>query len=100
MRSMALTHTSLTPNPSFRVLFLGMNNDTSATVLRALLEAGVAVCGVLVAAENHAGGPPIMRVAPAQTRSPLPIANPFLEHTLAQIAWECDLPVFELRRPG
>lgn len=86
--------------PPFRVLFLGMNNDTSATVLRALLDAGVAVCGVLVAAENRAGGPPIARVAPTQTRSPLPIVNPFLERTLAQIAWELALPVFELRQPG
>jgi methionyl-tRNA formyltransferase len=85
--------------PTFRVLFLGMTNDTSATVLRALLDAGVDVCGVLVAAD-HASGPSITRFAPTQTRSPLPIANPFLERTLAQIAWERDLPVFELRRPG
>jgi methionyl-tRNA formyltransferase len=76
-----------------------MSNDTSVTVLRALLDAGVDVCGVLVAADQ-AGGPPIARVAPAQARSPLPIVNPFLERTLAQIAWERDLPVFELRRPG
>jgi methionyl-tRNA formyltransferase len=82
-----------------RVLFLGMINHTSATVLRALLDAGVDVCGVLVAADR-AGGPPIARVAPAQARSPLPIANPFLERTIAQIAWERDLPVFELRQPG
>ncbi|MEO7908877.1 MAG: formyltransferase family protein [Roseiflexaceae bacterium] len=87
--------------PTLRVLFLGMNNDTSATLLRALLDAGaVDVCGVLVAAAHRAGGPPIARVAPTQARSPLPIANPFLERTLAQIAWERDLPVFELRRPG
>jgi len=85
--------------PPFRVLFLGMTNDTSATVLRALLDAGVAVCGVLVAADG-AGGPPIAQVLPTQARSPLPIANPFLERTLAQIAWERDLPVFELRRPA
>jgi methionyl-tRNA formyltransferase len=77
-----------------------MNNDTSAMVLRALLQAGVAVCGVLVAAENRGAGPPIERVAPAQTHSPLPIANAFLERTLAQIAWERDLPVFQLRAPG
>jgi len=82
-----------------RVLFLGMINDTSATVLRALLDAGVDVCGVLMAADR-AGGPPIARVVPAQARSPLPIANPFLERTIAQIAWERDLPVFELRQPG
>jgi methionyl-tRNA formyltransferase len=82
-----------------RILFLGMPNETSATLLRALLEAGVAVCGVLIAAD-HTGGPPITRLMPAPARSPLPIANPFLEHTIIQIAWECDLPVFELRRPA
>lgn len=76
-----------------------MSNDTSATVLCALLDAGLDVCGVLMAADR-AGGPPIARVAPARNRSPLPIANPFLERTVAQIAWERDLPVFELRQPG
>ena len=99
MQSMILTRTPVPPNPSLRVLFLGMTNDTSATMLRALLEAGVDICGVLVAAD-HAGGPPIARVTPSQTRSPVPIINPFLERTLAQIAWERELPVFELRRPG
>jgi len=82
-----------------RVLFLGMANETSTTVLRALLDAGVAVCGVLIAADR-AGGPPITRVMPTPARSPLPIANPFLENTITQIAWERDLPVFELRRPA
>jgi methionyl-tRNA formyltransferase len=83
--------------PQLRVLFLGMANETSATVLRALLDAGVAVCGVLIAAER-AGDPPITRVPPP-ARSPLPIANPFLERTITQIAWERELPVFELRWP-
>ena len=82
-----------------RVLFLGMTNETSATVLRALLDAGVAVCGVLVAADR-AGGPPIARVAPVRSTSPLPITNPFLEYTITQIAWERNLPVFDLRQPG
>jgi methionyl-tRNA formyltransferase len=82
-----------------RILFLGMTNDTSATVLRTLLDAGVDLCGVLIAADR-ASGPPIARVAPVQARSPLPIANPFIQRTLAQIAWERDLPVFELRQPG
>jgi methionyl-tRNA formyltransferase len=89
----------MSPPPTFRVLFLGMSNVMSATMLHALLDAGVDLCGVLVAADR-AGGPPIARVAPAQARSPLPIANPFLERTIAQIAWERDLPVFELRQPG
>ena len=88
----------MSPTPTFRVLFLGMTNQTSATVLRALLDADVAVCGVLVAADS-ASGPPIARVAPAPARSPVPIANPFLERTIVQIAWERDLPVFELRQP-
>jgi methionyl-tRNA formyltransferase len=88
------------PQQQLRILFLGMNNDTSATMLRALLGAGVAVCGVLLAAEDRAGGPPIRRIVPAPARSPLPIANPFLEHTLARIAWDRGLPVFELRQPA
>ncbi|MEP7159236.1 MAG: FAD-dependent oxidoreductase, partial [Chloroflexota bacterium] len=47
---------------------LGMTNDTSATMLRALLDAGVAVCGVLVAAENRTSGPPITRIEPTNHR--------------------------------
>jgi len=85
--------------PPLRVLFLGMANETSATLLRALLDNGVNVCGVLIAADR-ASGPPISRVVPTQARSPLPIINPFLEHTITRIAWEHNLPVFELRRPG
>jgi len=76
-----------------------MTNDTSATVLCALLDAGVEVCAVLIAADRS-GGPPIVRVAPARTLGLIPLANPFLERTLAQVAWERGLPVFELRRPG
>lgn len=82
-----------------RVLFFGMTNQTSATVLRALLDAGIDVCGVLLAADR-VSGPPIARLVPAQVRSPLPIANPFLEGSAAQIAWEHELPAFELRRPA
>src|SRR5215217_4229815 len=82
-----------------RVLFLGMTNTTSTTVLDALLQAGVDVCGVLLAAERT-NGPPVAQVRPAQARSSLPIANPFLERTIAQVAWERDLPLFELRQPG
>src|SRR4051794_22927986 len=82
-----------------RVLFLGMTNQTSATVLEALLDADIDVCGVLLAAE-HIGGSPVAQVVPAQARSPLPIANPFVERSVAQIAWERHLPVFELRQPG
>src|SRR2546423_524757 len=76
-----------------------MANATSVAVLETLLSAGTDVCGVLVAADR-AGGSPIARIAPTLARSPLPIANPFLERTIAQIAWERELPVFELRQPG
>jgi methionyl-tRNA formyltransferase len=68
-------------------------------VLSALLDAGVDVCGVLMAGDR-AGGPPIAQVAPVQNRSSLPIANPFLERSTARVAWERELPVFELRDPA
>jgi methionyl-tRNA formyltransferase len=85
--------------PTFRVLFLGARNDASAGLLRGLLDAGVDVCGVLVAADRP-DGPPIAQIAPARAPGSIPIANPFIERTVAQIAWERGLPVFELRRPG
>jgi methionyl-tRNA formyltransferase len=76
-----------------------MTNDTSATMLCALLEAGVEVCAVLIAAERG-DGPPIARVAPAPAPGLIPFANPFLERTPIEIAWERGVPVFELRQPG
>jgi methionyl-tRNA formyltransferase len=85
--------------PVLRVLFLGMTNDTSMTILEALLAAGFDVCGVAVAAER-AGAPPITQVAPGPGASLLPIANPFLARTIVQLAWERGLPLFEIRRPG
>src|SRR5262245_34391311 len=84
---------------NLRVLFLGMTNDTSATLLEALLDAGLDVCGVLIASQR-ADAPPIAEVAPMHMPSPLPIANPFLARTIVQIAWERGVPVFEIGRPA
>lgn len=76
-----------------------MSNATSATLLRALLEAGLDVCAVMIAADRR-DGPPVARAEPAPVRGLIPLANPFLERTPAQIAWERGLPVYELRRPS
>jgi methionyl-tRNA formyltransferase len=84
---------------SIRVLFLGMSNPTSAAVLDGLLQAGLQVCAVLIAADRR-DGPPIVRIAPPPAPGLIPLVSPFLERTAAQIAWDRGLPVFELRRPA
>lgn len=83
-----------------RVLFLGMAGPTSAIVLEALLAAGADVCAVVVGVGGAAVGPAIAPLRPAATIALVPIANPFVERSIAGVAWERGLPAFELRRPG
>jgi methionyl-tRNA formyltransferase len=80
-----------------RVLFVGTAGVFSATALRGLLAGGVAVCGVVVYAGEQE--PPIRRVPP-ERRSPLPLLNPYLSESSAQIAWEREIPLFALSKPG
>jgi len=73
-----------------------MPGATSATVLAALLAAGVAICGVVVAAGRFARETqpdPIVALAPPAIRL-LGGAQP----TVVQLAHERGLPAFELRR--
>lgn len=75
-----------------RVLYLGMRGQFSIPPLLALLEAGIAVCGVVVPGETSV--PAIERVQAAPTQSLLPLINPFVERSIVQIAWERNIPVF------
>src|SRR5215210_3170191 len=82
-----------------RVIFIGMLNQFACAPLVALLDAGIEVAAVVVPA-NTSGGPAVTRVVPAQQPSHLPIVNPYLARTIVHIAWECDIPTFEISRPG
>lgn len=80
-----------------RIVYFGMPGEFSLAPLRALLESGLSVCGVIVPAGRSAGSAPIDRLAP--TPSPLPIANPYSEASIVSMAWERGIPTFALGRP-
>jgi methionyl-tRNA formyltransferase len=78
------------------VLYVGTSGALSHGPLLALLDAGFAVCGVVVPAEEAA--PPIAPLAPERPRSPLPIANPYVSPGIVQLAWQRDIPAFAVAR--
>jgi methionyl-tRNA formyltransferase len=82
-----------------RILFFGMRGATSAIVLRALLEAGFEVCGVVVAAGRFARQTrpePIVPLVPPL----IPLVGSGPGSTIEQIAQARGIPAFELRRAG
>ncbi len=79
-----------------RVLYFGMPCEFACAPLLAVLDAGVKVCGVIVPAER--GAAPIARLAPAPSRSPLPIAGRYMTPGIVEIAWERGIAVLAAGR--
>jgi methionyl-tRNA formyltransferase len=79
-----------------RVLYFGRPCELSRAPLLALLDAGIAVCGVVVPAER--GAAPIARLAPPPPRSPLPIAGRYVDPGIVEIAWERGIAVLAAGR--
>jgi methionyl-tRNA formyltransferase len=89
--------TNIDPNKRrLRVLYLGTQCELSRAPLLALLDAGVEVCGVVVPAEGSAAT--IARLAPAPSRSQLPLAGRYLAPGIIEIAWERDITVLAAGR--
>lgn len=85
-----------------RVLFWGTTSAFSIPPLRALLAAGIDVCGVILpgsesSRRDQASMQPLL---PPRVESMLPVLNPFVQQTIAHLAWERSIPVFEARRLG
>jgi methionyl-tRNA formyltransferase len=78
-----------------KVLFLGTAGAFSAPPLKALLEAGIPVCAVVMPSTRGPDAPPAIK-APERRR--LPMAHAFTERAIAQIAWEQQIPVVEIGR--
>ena len=87
-----------------RVLFLGMPGNFSWPSLRALLDGGIDVCAVVLPASPRPGPdrpyhPPITRREQLRsTRSMLPLLNSSLHGGIVQLAWERQIPVWEVSR--
>jgi methionyl-tRNA formyltransferase len=83
------------------VIFFGMRGTFSLLPLVALLEAGIDVRAVVVPADasTPAERLPAVRQGPGiQARMRLPVVRPYLERTIASIAWEHGIPVVEVGR--
>jgi methionyl-tRNA formyltransferase len=79
-----------------RVICFGTLGEFSRTPFVALLEAGIDVCGVVVPATPSSVLESIAPLMPFH-QSPLPIVNPFAEHSLVHLAWERQIPVYEVK---
>jgi methionyl-tRNA formyltransferase len=82
-----------------RVLFFGMEGMFSATVLKGLLVHEVEICALVLPASPLMGkaAPPIRRSeAPPNRRTPLPLLS--ATPSLLQLAWNHQLPVWEVRK--
>jgi len=92
-----MAQTARLPN----VLFLGMQGRFSYPSLRALLGAGIQVCAVVIPAEQSFGAnlPVIQKREQQQTsRMMLPVLYSSVHTSILELAWERDIPVWEVRQ--
>jgi methionyl-tRNA formyltransferase len=81
-----------------RVLFWGMTGEFSTLVLEGLQNAGINLCGVVTPAANASVEmDPIIRLDPDPPRTQLPMSRPYLQRNIIHLAWQNQVPVFELR---
>jgi methionyl-tRNA formyltransferase len=79
-----------------RAIFFGTTGNASYMALSGLLAAGVSICGVVVPAERQSGAS-VERLLPDPVRSPLPLAQPFVQRSIIELAWSAGLPVIAAR---
>ena len=83
---------------TIRALFWGMPGEFSFLVLEGLLKAGINFCGLVISAAVDGGGMnPIIRLEPDPPHSQLPMNRPYLQRSITQLAWQNQVPVFEVR---
>ncbi len=95
-----MSNTVQTARPP-RVLFLGMQGNFSYPPLRALLDAGIEVCAVVIpAAPGPMQDQPAIRrrEQPQTSRSMLPVLQSSLQTSILQLAWKRQIPVWEVHR--
>ncbi len=81
-----------------KVLFWGMAGEFSTLVLERLINGGMNIRAVVThAAIISREMDPISRLHPDPPRSQLPLSSPYLQRSITQLAWQNQLPVFEVR---
>jgi methionyl-tRNA formyltransferase len=84
-----------------RVLFFGMEGAFSSSALAALLSSGVEVCALVVPGGPIAAKGVIERRDPPRLpRTRLPLINTSLQSSLVEMAWQRQIPVWEVLRLG
>ena len=83
-----------------RALFLGMQGNFSHPPLRALLESDIEVRAIVIPARDQHPAQAAMRrlEPPPKTRSLLPVLHSSLHTSIAHIAWERGIPLWEVQR--
>ena len=83
-----------------RALFLGMQGNFSHPPLRALLESDIEVRAIVIPARDQHPAQAAMRrlEPPPKTRSLLPVLHSSLHTSVAHIAWERGIPLWEVQR--
>jgi methionyl-tRNA formyltransferase len=90
-----------TERASPHILYMGATDDFSLLPLEALLADGLSICAVVMPASGDVPvlkEPIIQHSAPRPTRAGLPILTPFMNRSIAQLAWQYDIPVMEVGR--
>lgn len=80
-----------------RLIYFGMGGQFSLTPLKRLLEAGAQVCAVVTPADRAETGPFPRRLQPPMPApSALPMAGAYLEQSIIHLAWNRQIPVWEV----
>ena len=91
-----MSNTTASEHP--RVLFFGLQGNFSHPPLRALLEHGVEVCAVVIPSQHSGFDQPAIRrlEQKSRSRSMLPVFNSSVHTSILQLAWELQIPVWEV----
>ncbi|MBA2287068.1 MAG: methionyl-tRNA formyltransferase [Ktedonobacteraceae bacterium] len=101
MMESSLSNAVVSAHPSPRVLFLGMESNFSYPPLRALLEHGIEVAAVVMPASpmpGHESRAIRPRERPQSRHTALPLLNAALHPSLSRLAWEQQIPLWEVQR--
>ena len=79
-----------------RVLYMGTTGGLSMPPLEALLADGLPVCAVVVPGSAPVVEPIIRHSPPRVGHAGLPMLTPPMNRTIAQLAWEREIPVVEV----
>ena len=80
-----------------RVIFFGTLCTFSVAPLRILLEAGCDVAAVIIPTDQSLSGHPIVPLSPAN-QSPIPLIDAASEPSIIALAWERQLPIYQVSR--